>query len=282
MAQTHAGKVAIVTGAGRGIGRSMAMGLLEAGAQVAAADIDGNVLEELASGAHNHGAAERLLTWQGDVASDEGTQALVRACLTRFGHLDILVNNAGINLETVRAPDEPIAATFRELPPAQFRRIMEINTVSPFLMARAAVEPMIERKWGRIIGITTSLDAMWRKGMIPYGSSKAAHEAMVAAMAEELAGTGVSANVLVPGGPVNTRMTASFGARQSALIRADVMVAPLLWLTSATADGVTGRRFIAALWDKSAPPAEAAAKCGAPAAWPQLGNQTIFPPGSLP
>jgi NAD(P)-dependent dehydrogenase (short-subunit alcohol dehydrogenase family) len=279
MAQTHGGKVAIVTGAGRGIGRSMAMGLVAAGAQVAAADVDAGVLDALRAQAQKDGAADRLLVWQGDVSSDEGAQALVRAAVAKFGHLDILVNNAGLNLETVRSPGAPIAATFREIPPADYRRIMEVNTVAPFLMARAAVEPMIARKWGRIVGVTTSLDTMWRKGMIPYGGSKAAHEALVAAMAEELAGTGVSANVLVPGGPVNTRMTASFGATQSALIAPDVMIAPLLWLTSEAADGVTGRRFIAALWDATLPVAAAAEKCGAPAAWPQLGNQTIFPVG---
>jgi 3-oxoacyl-[acyl-carrier protein] reductase len=206
----------------------------------------------------------------------------VGAALTRFGHLDILVNNAGLNLETVRGPGEPVATNFRNLPPAHYRRILEVNSVAPFLMARAAVEPMIERKWGRIIGVTTSLDTMWRKGMIPYGGSKAAHEALVAAMAEELAGTGVSANILVPGGPVNTRMTASFGARQSALIAPEVMVAPLLWLTSQAADGVTGQRFIGALWDASLPAAQAAEKCGSPAAWPQLGLQSIFPPGQQP
>ncbi len=171
-------------------------------------------------GAHNHGAAERLLIWQGDVSSDEGSQALVGAALARFGHLDILVNNAGLNLETVCGPGEPVATNFRNLPPAHYRRILEVNSVAPFLMARAAVEPMIERKWGRIIGVTTSLDTMWRKGMIPYGGSKAAHEATAAAMAEELAGTGVTVNILVPGGPVNTRMTAGFGARQSNADRA--------------------------------------------------------------
>jgi NAD(P)-dependent dehydrogenase (short-subunit alcohol dehydrogenase family) len=279
MAQTHVGKVAIVTGAGRGIGRSMATGLLIAGAQVAAADVDAPVLDALMSEAKKAGAAERLLLWQGDVSSDDGSQALVRAAVARFGHLDILVNNAGLNLETVRAPGQPIAATFRDLPPAHYRRILEVNAVAPFLMARAAVEPMIARKWGRIIGVTTSLDTMWRKGMIPYGGSKAAHEALVAAMAEELADTGVSANILVPGGPVNSRMTASFGAQQSALIAPDVMIAPLLWLTSEAADGVTGQRFIAALWDAALPVSQAAAKCGSPAAWPQLGRQSIFPPG---
>ena len=67
-------------------------------------------------------------------------------------------------------------------------------------MARAAVGHMLAQGWGRIIGVTTSVDTMYREGMCPYGPSKAAHEALVALMARELEGTGVTANVLIPGG----------------------------------------------------------------------------------
>ena len=74
-------------------------------------------------------------------------------------------------------------------------------------MARAAVIHMLDQGWGRIIGVTTSMDTMWRKGGAPYGPSKAGHEALVAIMAQELEGTGVTANVLVPGGATYTNMT---------------------------------------------------------------------------
>jgi len=273
MAQSHDGRVAIVTGAGRGIGRAMALGLASAGAQVVTVDVDAPVLEELRAAAPDAATRDRLHATQADVTREDNVHDIVAKTAARFGRLDILVNNAGLNLETVGAG----APLSWELTPAQFRRILEVNTVAPFLFAREAVRPMMAQKWGRIIGVTTSLDTMWRKGMIPYGGSKAAHEAYVAALAEELAGTGVTANVLVPGGPVNTRMTASFGAKQSALIQPGVMVEPLLRLTSPEADGITGRRFIAALWDRNLSLAAAAEKCGAPAAWPQLGRQTIFP-----
>jgi NAD(P)-dependent dehydrogenase (short-subunit alcohol dehydrogenase family) len=273
MAQSHLGRVAIVTGAGRGIGRAMALGLAEAGAQVIAVDVDAPVLEELRAAAPDGATRDRLHPTQADVTREESVHEIVTKAVARFGRLDILVNNAGLNLETVGAG----APRSWELKPAQFRRIFEVNTVAPFLFAREAVVPMMAQKWGRIIGVTTSLDTMWRKGMVPYGGSKAAHEAFVAALAEELLDTGVTVNVLVPGGPVNTRMTASFGAKQAALIRPEVMAEPLLRLTSPEADGITGRRFIAALWDKTLPTAAAAEKCGAPAAWPQLGRQSIFP-----
>jgi NAD(P)-dependent dehydrogenase (short-subunit alcohol dehydrogenase family) len=276
MPDTHSGKVAIVTGAGRGLGRGMALGLLNAGASVLAVDVDLSVLEELRRDAGIQ-AAQRLATQESDVARDDAAGDLVRRATQHFGRLDILVNNAGLNLETVKAPGTKAAEFSWDLSPAEFRRIFEVNTIAPFLMARAALAPMRAQKWGRILGVTTSLDTMWRKGMVPYGGSKAAHECFLAALAEELQGSGVTANVLVPGGAANTRMTASWGAKQAQLINPQVMVAPLLWLTTAEADGLSGRRFIAANWDKSLPGAQAAEKCGAPAAWPQLGRQSILP-----
>jgi NAD(P)-dependent dehydrogenase (short-subunit alcohol dehydrogenase family) len=95
-------------------------------------------------------------------------------------------------------------------------------------------------------------------------------------MAQELEGTGVTANVLVPGGAANTRMVTQAAAPdRSKLIAPEVMVAPLVWLCSNASDGVTGRRFIGARWDSNLPPAEAAEKAGAPAAWQQLGRQAL-------
>jgi 3-oxoacyl-[acyl-carrier protein] reductase len=138
---------------------------------------------------------------------------------------------------------------------------------------------MLAQGWGRVINVTTSLDSMWRKGMLPYGGSKAANEAHCCIMAEELAGTGVTVNILVPGGPVNTRLVGdSFTeAEKLKLIQPDIMVTPLLWLVSDATNDITGKRFIAAFWDKSLAPAQAAEKCSAPIAWQQLGKQAIWP-----
>jgi NAD(P)-dependent dehydrogenase (short-subunit alcohol dehydrogenase family) len=114
--------------------------------------------------------------------------------------------------------------------------------------------------------------------MQPYGASKAAKEAMLAALAQELEGSGVTANVLVPGGAADTRMVPRAAVPdRSTLISPDVMVAPLVWLCSNAADGVNGQRFIAAKWDKKAPPEQAAKNAAAPAAWQQLGIQAINP-----
>jgi NAD(P)-dependent dehydrogenase (short-subunit alcohol dehydrogenase family) len=114
---------------------------------------------------------------------------------------------------------------------------------------------------------------MWRSFMQPYGGSKAANEAHLLAMAQELDGTGVTANVLVPGGAADTRMVSRGAAPdRSKLIAPDVMVAPLLWLCSDASDGITGQRFVGASWDKSLSPADAAQKAGAPMCWQQLGR----------
>jgi NAD(P)-dependent dehydrogenase (short-subunit alcohol dehydrogenase family) len=153
-----------------------------------------------------------------------------------------------------------------------------VNLSGAFFMARAVVGHLRDQGWGRIIGVTTSLDTMWRKGGTPYGPSKAGHEALVAAMAQELEGSGVTANVLVPGGATYTNMTASTTTyARDKLIQPEVMQAPVVWLASETSNGVNGRRIIAYFWDEEVPIEERLQQASAPAAWPQLGRQAIFP-----
>jgi NAD(P)-dependent dehydrogenase (short-subunit alcohol dehydrogenase family) len=272
------GKVAIVTGAGRGLGRVMTLGLLAAGARVAATELDAEALDETGQAAEAAGAGERILDVVADVTRDDSPPKIVRAATERFGRLDILVNNAGVNMSLFRRPDRKPNSKFWEVTPEEFRRIIEVNVVGTFLMSRAAIPAMLKQHWGRIINVTTSLDTMYRGGMQPYGGSKAANEAHLLALAQELEGTGVTANVLVPGGAANTRMVPTAQEPDRAkLIAPDVMVPPLLWLCSNESDGVNGQRFIGLRWDKTLPSDEAAKKAGAPAAWQQLGRQSIRP-----
>jgi NAD(P)-dependent dehydrogenase (short-subunit alcohol dehydrogenase family) len=273
------GKVAIVTGAGRGLGQTMTLGLLDAGASVAAVELDAPALEETESGADAHGSGERIQGIVADVTRDDAGAKIVRATIERFGRLDILINNAGTSIGLIRAEGTPVGK-FWDVTPAEFRRVIEVNTVAAFLMTRAALPGMLKQGWGRIINVTTSLDTMYRAFMQPYGGSKAANEAHLLAIAQELEGTGVTANVLVPGGAANTRMVAKTQQPdREKLIQPDVMVAPLIWLCSNASDGISGLRFIGARWDKSLPPAEAAKNAGAPMAWQQLGRQAIMPTG---
>ncbi len=271
------GKVAIVTGAGRGLGRVMTLGLLDAGASVAAVELDGPVLDETQDAAEDRGAGERFLGIVADVTWNDSAPKILRATTERFGRLDILINNAGISTGLLRREGQP-AGKIWETTPEEVRRVIEVNVVAPVLMTRAVLPTLLAQRWGRIINVTTSLDTMWRSLMQPYGGSKAANEAMLTALAHELDGTGVTANVLVPGGAADTRLVSrAMAPDRSKLIAPEVMVAPLVWLCSNASDGVNGQRFIAMKWDEKLPSAEAAKLAGASAAWQQLGRQAIMP-----
>jgi 3-oxoacyl-[acyl-carrier protein] reductase len=254
--------------------------MLDAGASVVAVEIDAPVLEETESAADERGSRDRMIGIVADVTRDESAPKIVRAATERFGRLDILINNAGIGMSFFRNPEVKDYGKFWDVTPAEFRRIIDVNVVAAFLMSRAALPVMLKQHLGRIINVTTSLDTMYRGGMQPYGGSKAANEAHLAAIAQELEGTGVTANVLVPGGAANTRMV-SVGQQsdRSKLIQPDVMVTPLIWLASNASDGINGQRFIATRWDKNLAPAEAAKQAGAPMAWQQLGRQSVNPEG---
>jgi NAD(P)-dependent dehydrogenase (short-subunit alcohol dehydrogenase family) len=146
------------------------------------------------------------------------------------------------------------------------------------MLTQMLLPDMLDAKWGRIVNVTTSLGTMIRAGSPTYGPSKAALEALSAIMAKDLEGTGVTVNVLVPGGVTNTAMVpmqAGFDRQQ--MIQPEVMAAPLVWLVSEAAAGVTGRRFVAVHWDTALPPEEAAEKAGAPVAWTGIATMPIEP-----
>jgi NAD(P)-dependent dehydrogenase (short-subunit alcohol dehydrogenase family) len=137
---------------------------------------------------------------------------------------------------------------------------------------------MMREGWGRIINVTTSLGTMLNAGSPTYGPSKAALEALSAIMAKDLGGTGVTVNVLVPGGITNTPMISDeAGFDRATMIQPEVMVPPLLWLVSDAAAKVTGRRFLGVHWDPALPPEQAAEKAGAPVAWTSIATMPIRP-----
>ncbi len=264
----------IVTGAASGMGLAMAMALLEAGHNVTAVDRDGAKLAELPRRAANLRGAACTVT--ADLAQPDSFAHITATALVRFGRIDALVNNAGIGQASLRADQRRNPIRFWETTPEQWARFMAINGAAPINMARAVLPHMIAARRGRIITVTTSLGTMVREGYLLYGSSKAAAESAMAVLAADLAGTGVTSSVLVPGGTTNTPLVGEAGD-PAKMLQPDIMVPPLLWMLSAEAAEVNGRRFIAADWDTSLPPGRAAAKAGAPIAWMSIARMPIQP-----
>lgn len=275
---TLEGKVVMMTGAGRGMGRAMSLGLAAAGANVAMIDIDEDVLVASAAEVAEAGGQGCSLPIVADVTSAENAKAALDRTVSQFGHLDVLVNDAVVGPERIGGDFFHGRRKFWELDDALWRQMLDVNIFGPQLMAKTVTPHMLERGWGRIVNITTSMDTMYRAGAGAYGPTKAALEAHTRVMMQDLEGTGVTANVLVPGGPVNTRMIPEeSGIPRDRLIQPEVMQKPIVWLASNDSDGINGMRFIAALWDESLPREERIEKSGNPVAWPQLGAQAIQP-----
>jgi len=273
------GTVGLVTGAASGMGAEMALALLQAGASVAALDISDSGLAAVAARAAADGMDDdRILTIDADVSDEAACERAVGRALDEFGTLDMLVNDAGVGMRAIDEGYSRNPVRFWQAEPVRWRRLMDINVAGPFLMARAVVPHMIERGTGRIVNVTTSLDTMLAAGMAPYGPSKAALEAGTAIWAKDLAGTGVTANVLVPGGPVDSPfLPPDTQFPRDKLIKPEIMQAPIVWLASSSAEGITGRRFVARLWDSSLAPDEAARVSSAPVAWEGYGAQAARP-----
>lgn len=272
------GKVAIVTGGGGGMGRAISLALVVAGARVAVLDVRGAPAAAVCDEANAIGDGESSLALVNDVTSPDDCAAAVQATLDAFNGVDILVNAAGLGMQTMRDDYWNRPVRFWQADIARWQTMMDVNWKGAFLMARFAAPHMIAAKWGRIINLTTSLDTMCNGGYTPYGPSKAALEAATSAWAKDLADTGVTANVLVPGGPVNTGFIPDAAPFDRArLIQPGVMAAPVCWLASVASDGVTDRRFVARDWDPALPAAEAAEKAGAPCAWSHIGTAAYKP-----
>jgi NAD(P)-dependent dehydrogenase (short-subunit alcohol dehydrogenase family) len=266
-------RVVVITGGGRGLGQVMALALVEQGARVMITaarqqgELDDTVAQAKALGS---GDMRAMLA---DVTSEADCQAVVAATLDAYGRIDVLINNAG------RAATEGLEIDMRkgipkfwEADAKGYASMVDINFTGPFLMTRAAAPPMVQAGFGKVINISTSLPNMTRQSGTPYGQTKTALEAASVTWAKDVEGTGVTVNVLLPGGPADTALIPGVvggrsipgfkpgkgplgleGQAGMGLLPPSVMTAPCLWMCSDESNAYNGRRVVGRDWDPEIP-----------------------------
>ncbi len=246
----------IVTGGSRGIGREMALALVEAGARVAiVATAESAPLEQTVKAAEAIGGRERVLPLIGDVRREEDCNRIARQTLEAFGAVHVLFNNAALGMPTVFDGDTP--PPFWQIEPKRWAALVDTNINGVFLMTRAVVPAMLAQRFGKIVNLSTNDRTMVRRLGSPYGPSKAFVEAATRIWAQDLEGTGITVNVLVPGGAIDTSRTMVLQSpRGGTFMPVSVMRAPALWLASDLANDHSGERFIARRWNEELPLAE--------------------------
>jgi NAD(P)-dependent dehydrogenase (short-subunit alcohol dehydrogenase family) len=182
------GRVALVTGGTKGLGREIARALAEAGADVAVAARDGEAADRVA-GELAQVTGRRTLGIAADVSVSTQVDAMVARALGSLGRIDILVNNAGIN---IRGPIE-------ELDEAAWDSVIDTNLKGPWLCCRAVAGPMKAQKWGRVINVSSMLGEISLPGRTPYASSKGGLTLLTKTLALEWARDGINVNALCPG-----------------------------------------------------------------------------------
>ncbi len=198
--QTLQGKVAIVTGASRGIGRAIARELAKFGASVVVNYASSSqAADELVSEITQAGGSAIALA--ADVSKEEQVDALINAAIEKFNRLDILVNNAGITRDTL----------LLRMKPEDWQAVIDLNLTGVFLCTRAASKIMLKQRSGRIINITSVAGLMGNPGQANYSAAKAGVIGFTKTVAKELASRGITVNAVAPGF-IATDMTSNLDA----------------------------------------------------------------------
>ncbi len=193
----ESGRVAVVTGGGRGIGRAIAARLAGEGAQLAISfRKDDAAAEESAEKVRATGVKCEL--YKGDISSPGDVEALFKGVIDAFGRVDILVNNAGITRDNlmVRMKEE------------EFDEVLGTNLKGTYLCTRAALRPMVRARWGRIVNVSSVVGLVGNAGQANYAASKAGIIGFTKSVAREVAQRGITVNAVAPG-YVETELTGS-------------------------------------------------------------------------
>ena len=189
-----ASHVALITGASQGIGRSCALALSEAGAQVALAARNEEKLATVVKEVEAQGG--QAAAFRMDVSDEDSVKAAVKAALERFGKIDILVNNAGITKDTL----------LMRMKRAEWDSVIQTNLGGAFFCTQAVIGSMLKQRWGRVINITSVFGQMGQAGQANYAASKAGLIGFTMAMAREVASRNITVNAVAPG-YIETAMT---------------------------------------------------------------------------
>lgn len=232
-------QVAIVTGAGNGIGRSIATGLAEEGAHICVVDIDLIGAQQTAQQVER--LESRAMTVEADVSRPEDVKRLVKETMKSFGRIDILVNNAGIARY----------APFLEYPIEDWIRTLEVNLGGYFFCAQAVARQMIDRKRGKIINISSVLAETAMPNSVAYSTTKGGVVSFTRILALELAAHGINVNAIGPG-PILTTMAQQALKEKDRIARESMipmgryglpedLIGPAVFLASRDSDYVTGQ-----------------------------------------
>jgi len=205
------GRVAVVTGGGRGIGRAIAVRLAGEGAQIAISYRSNDAAAEEAAEEVVRAAGVRCEVFKGDVAEPDDVKALFDGATEAFGRVDILVNNAGVTRDNL----------MMRMKEEEFDDVLRTNLKGTYLCTRAVMRPMVRARWGRIVNVSSVVGLVGNAGQANYAASKAGIIGFTKSVAREVAQRGITANVVAPG-YVETELTGGLAEGIKDQIRAQV------------------------------------------------------------